>query len=107
MLPEDNSETLSDELQTNRFEEDDSDFEGDLIRNLNLPKDSSELLTSTLKEKNVLHPDTKIIYYRNRDKRSFAFFSRQDDMVFYNNIKGLLEKMGTNVPNGKKVPIGH
>lgn len=32
MLPEDNAETLFDELQTNRFEEDDSDFEGDSTR---------------------------------------------------------------------------
>ncbi|CAG9827085.1 unnamed protein product [Diabrotica balteata] len=50
-LPEDNSETLCNELQTNRFEEDDSDFEeestrpelftqkelSDLIRDMNLP----------------------------------------------------------------------
>uniref|UniRef100_A0A6P7GPM3 Glucose dehydrogenase [FAD, quinone]-like n=1 Tax=Diabrotica virgifera virgifera TaxID=50390 RepID=A0A6P7GPM3_DIAVI len=91
---EDNAETLFDELKINRFEKDDSDFEenstrpelfnqeelSDLIRNLNLPKDSSELLTSRLNEKNVLHPDTKITYYHNRDKRSFAILSQQGDM---------------------------
>lgn len=57
-LPEDNIETLSDELHTNRFEVDDSDFEwdstcpgrfiraelSDLFRDLNLPMDSFELL---------------------------------------------------------------
>jgi hypothetical protein len=35
----------------------------DPIRDLNLPKDSSELLASRLKEKNVLQPGTKIAFY--------------------------------------------
>ncbi|CAG9835753.1 unnamed protein product [Diabrotica balteata] len=64
---------LFDELQTNRFDEDDTDFEedstrperftqeelSDVIKNLNLPKDSTEFLDSRLKEKNLLYPDTK------------------------------------------------
>jgi hypothetical protein len=35
----------------------------DLIRDLNLSKDSSELLPSRLKEKNVFQPGTKIAFY--------------------------------------------
>jgi hypothetical protein len=35
----------------------------DLIRDINLSKDSSELLVSRLKEKNVLQPGTKITFY--------------------------------------------
>ncbi|CAG9834996.1 unnamed protein product [Diabrotica balteata] len=75
-LAKDNAETLSDELQTNRFDEDDSDFEeestrpklfpqeelSDLIRDLNLPKNSSELIAYRLKQKNLLYPNTKITY---------------------------------------------
>lgn len=36
----------------------------DLIRNLNLPKDASKLLTSRLKERNLLLRGTKITAYR-------------------------------------------
>jgi hypothetical protein len=35
----------------------------DLMRDLNLSKNSSELLASRLKEKNVLQPGTKITFY--------------------------------------------
>jgi hypothetical protein len=35
----------------------------DLIRDLNLSKDSSELLATRLKEENVLQPGTKITFY--------------------------------------------
>jgi len=39
----------------------------DLILDLNLPKQSSELLASRLQEKHVLHPGTNIItFYRQR-----------------------------------------
>jgi len=35
----------------------------DLIRDLNLPKQSSELLASRLQEKHLLHPGTNITFY--------------------------------------------
>jgi hypothetical protein len=35
----------------------------DLIRDLNVSKDSSELLASRLKEKNALQPGMKITFY--------------------------------------------
>jgi len=40
----------------------------DLIRDLNLPKQSSALLASRLQEKHLLHPGTNITFYRNRDQ---------------------------------------
>ena len=105
-LPENTVETSSDELRSDRFDKEDSDFAGDLksperftqkelsdlARDLNLPKESAELLASRLNEKN-LYPGTKITYYRNREKDLLAFFSQEDNMVFCNDIKGLLEKM--------------
>ena len=45
----------------------------DLIRDLNLPKQSSELLASRLQEKHVLHPGTNITFYRNREQEIFRF----------------------------------
>jgi len=38
----------------------------DLIRDLNLPKQSSELLASRLQEKHLLHPGTNTTFYRNK-----------------------------------------
>ena len=44
----------------------------DLVRDLSLSKESSELLASRLKEKNMLEPGTQITFYR---KRHTEFFS--------------------------------
>lgn len=108
MLPEDDMETrTSDELHSNKCEGRNSDFEedsatpqrfnqeelNDLIRDLNLSKESSELLASRLKEKNLLYPGTKITYYRNREKDLLPFFSQDNNLVYCNDVKGLLEKM--------------
>lgn len=40
----------------------------DLVRDLGLPKDSSELLGSRLRAKNLLCPGTSFYVYRNREK---------------------------------------
>ena len=61
---------------------------------LNLSKKSSELLASTLKEKNVLHPGTKITFYRRREKNLLPFFTEDNNLVFYNDIGNLLKKIG-------------
>ena len=66
----------------------------DLIRDLNLSKDESELLASRLKEKNLLKPGTKITYYRNRDSDFVLCFSQEGDLVFCSDVPGLLNKMG-------------
>ena len=69
----------------------------DLIRDLNLSKQGSELLVSRLKEKNCLQPDAKITFYRNRETGILPFFSQDIDLVYCNNIIGLLLKM--KIPN--------
>ena len=106
---------MSDDMQANRREESDSDFAGpsstaqnfnqdelnDLIRDLNLSKESSELLASRLNEKNVLASGTKITFYRNRQKNLLPFFSENNQLVFCNDVEGLLKEMGLSgyVPN--------
>jgi hypothetical protein len=66
----------------------------DLIRDLNLSKESSELLVSRLKENNVLHPGTKITFYRRREKDLLPFFTEDNNLVFCNDIGNLLKKTG-------------
>jgi len=44
-----------------------------LIRDLNLPKQSSELLAARLQEKHLLHPGTNITFYRSREQEMFSF----------------------------------
>jgi len=67
----------------------------DLIRDLNLSKQGSELLASRLKEKNCLQPDAKITYNWNRKTEILPLFSQDNDLVYCNNIIGLLLKMKT------------
>ncbi len=66
----------------------------DLLRDLDLPKKSAELLSSTLNDKNLLALGTLVPFYPNRKKDLLQFFEMEDDFVFCNNIRGLLEAMG-------------
>ena len=66
----------------------------DLVRDLNLSRESSELLASRLGEHGVLDSGTKNTFYRNRDDLLLRFFTTEDDFVFYNNIPSLLAEMG-------------
>ena len=64
------------------------------MRDLNLSKESSELLASRLGEHGVLDSWTKITFYCNRDGPLRFFFTMEEDFVFCNNIPGLLAEMG-------------
>ena len=66
----------------------------DLVRDLNLSKESSELLASRLDEHDVLDSETKISFYRNRNDLLLRFFSMEDNFVFCTNIPSLLAEMG-------------
>jgi len=66
----------------------------DLIRDFNLPKQSSELLASRLQEKHLLHPGTYITFYLNREQEFFQFFTSSDGLVYFRDLKSLLEAMG-------------
>ena len=87
---------------------DDCDFEGtshlpqtftqgelsDLVRDLNLSKEQAEVLASRLKEKNNLSYGTKVTFYRTRESGLLQFFSKEDSLVFCNDVSGLLQIMG-------------
>lgn len=97
------SDALDDEGDTS-----DCDYEGassspqrfnqnelsDLIRDLSLSKEAAELLASRLNEKNLLNPGTKITFYRKREQFLLPFFNNEDNLVFCQDVKGLLLEMG-------------
>ena len=66
----------------------------ELVRDLNLSIESSELLASRLGEHGVLDSGTKYTFYRNRDDLLLRFFTTEDDFVFCNNIPGFLTETG-------------
>jgi len=53
----------------------------DLGRELGLSKEAHELLTSRLKEKNVLGKGVKITVYRNRKQQFRPFFLRKNHSI--------------------------
>ncbi|XP_049957523.1 uncharacterized protein LOC126474131 [Schistocerca serialis cubense] len=66
----------------------------DLIRELNLSKQASELLASRLKEKNCLHPSVKITAYWTREENLLPYFNQEEVIVYCSNIPGLLLELG-------------
>ena len=63
----------------------------DLVLDLSLSKESSEILASRLCEHGILDSGTKIAFYRNLLIR---FFTMEDDFAYCNNIQGFLSKIG-------------
>ena len=66
----------------------------DLVRDLNLPKESAELLASRLKENNLVNSEVRVTYYRNRHEEFSRFFTKTTDLVFCNNVSQLLLNLG-------------
>ena len=66
----------------------------DLVRDLNLPKESAELLGSRLQERNFLAPGTTFAWYRHREQEFVRFFSFQSSLVYCDNVEGLVSHMG-------------
>ena len=66
----------------------------DLVRDLNLSKETLEILASRLNEKNLLQPGTNITFYRRREKDLLPYFSKENNLVFCNDVGRLLQKMG-------------
>ena len=65
----------------------------DLVRDLGLSKESSEILVSRLGEHGILDSRTKITFYLDRDDLLTRFFTMEDDFVYCNNIQNLLSEM--------------
>ena len=67
----------------------------DLVRDLNLPKDSALILGSRLKEKRMLSSDTSFAWYKHREREYICFFTFENPLVYCVDVKGLIEKLGT------------
>ncbi|GBL95654.1 hypothetical protein AVEN_24854-1 [Araneus ventricosus] len=63
----------------------------DLVRYLGLSKYGAELLGSRLENKNLLTPGTSFSRYRHREKEFTQFFSKEGNLVFCNNVQGLMK----------------
>jgi hypothetical protein len=66
----------------------------DLVRDLGFTKEKSELLGSTLKQKNLLAPGTTFYWYRNHEEEIKKFFIREGELVYCCNIPGLIHRLG-------------
>lgn len=66
---EDDADDFSKSYKIKKFETFHQEGLSDLIKDLDLSKESTELLASTLKEKNILDRKTKVTFYRNRETK--------------------------------------
>lgn len=66
----------------------------DLVRDLNLPKDSAELLASRLKDKNMLNGKVKVSFFRTRHQEFLRYFAQEKELVYCNDIVELLKHLG-------------
>ena len=66
----------------------------DLIRDLNLPKQSAEVLASRLQEKHLLKAGTSVSFYRNREENLRKYFQSDSQLVYCTDVERLLLAMG-------------
>jgi hypothetical protein len=66
----------------------------DLIRELQLTKEKSELLCSRLHEKNMLASGVKFSWCRNREKEFLKYYAQEDQLLFCTDIRNLLHQLG-------------
>ena len=77
--------------EPNRLNQDDL---SDLIHDLNLPKESAELLASRLKERNFLQAKTNVTFYRSREDNFLPYFKQYEEIVVCNDLELLLMELG-------------
>ena len=65
----------------------------DLIRDLGLTKSNAELLTSRLKQWNLLDDSVQITEQRKRHQSFSSFFTMQNAICFCNNVSGLFTQL--------------
>ena len=70
--------------------------QNNLTQNLNLSKESAQLLGSCFKRKPLLAPSTTFYWYQGRKRKLKQFFTFQDksSLVYSNNIAGLIKSKG-------------
>lgn len=90
-IPDDNNYTSNGNIEIKLMTQNDLD---DLVRDLNLSKQSAQLLGSRLQERNFLASGTTFSWYRYREKEFVEFFSSGNSIVYCNDVVGLVSKMG-------------
>lgn len=65
----------------------------DLIRDLNLNKDQSELLASRLKERGFVDDSVNISFYRHRNSSLLPFFKQDGKLSYCDVVTGLFIAM--------------
>ena len=71
----------------------------DLIRDLNLSKEYSEVLASRLKDKNLFDKDTNVTVYQNRGTEFILLLYQTLELVYCSVIKQVLLMLGVNKYN--------
>ena len=66
----------------------------DLIRDLQLSKEKSELLASRLQEWNLLEKGTSVSYFRTRHEKLAGFYALENDVCFCTDVDGLMHELG-------------
>ena len=59
------------------------------------------MFASSLKENNILDSGAKVTFYRTREGRLLNFFPKENDLVFCNDIAGLLAVMGVSTQSSE------
>lgn len=65
----------------------------DLVRDLDLSKQHSELLASRLQERHCLLKNAKVTSFRKRNELLSTFFDKQNGICFCNDIEGLMTEL--------------
>ena len=66
----------------------------DLAHDLYLSKQQSELLTSRLKQWNLVQEDVRITSFRNQNKDLASFINMENELCYCTNIPGLFTSLG-------------
>ena len=86
-------EDLHEDVETTRHFPNQQDL-NDLIRDLGLTKCSAELLTSRLKEWNLLDKSCLISRQRKRHETFSQYFTLREQLCYCHNVTGLFEQIG-------------
>ena len=66
----------------------------DLVQDLNLTKSNSKLLASRLQQWNLLAPDTKVTFYRQRSQDLISHFSTDGELCYCDDVSALFQSIG-------------
>ena len=64
------------------------------MHDFDLSKPAAEILASKLDEKHVLHSSAKVSFYRKKDEHFLPYFKEEKQLVYCDNVPGLLGELG-------------